>query len=186
MAQPNTELVPTQDIAVPDAPFPSALRGISHVAAPATLPAHHSRSHGSRTIRYHVTPNFNYSLVDGSVRQACRLRKFRPRTEDACCHWIRRFVMNHGKRQSDALGEADIVAFFRCCHGATSFCIHPEPGTEQPALPLPRRAHRPDASLRGVVRAATPARLPVVLSRDEVKRVLDALSATPRLVAMLL
>ena len=39
---------------------------------------------------------------------------------------------------------------------------------------------------QGVVRAATPARLPVVLSRDEVRRVIEALPATPKLVAMLL
>jgi integron integrase len=39
--------------------------------------------------------------------------------------------------------------------------------------------------LAGVVRAARPVRLPVVLSRDEVRRVLAGLDGTPRLVALL-
>jgi len=40
--------------------------------------------------------------------------------------------------------------------------------------------------LDGLVRASRPARLPVVLTRDEVRAVLDRLRGTPRLVALLL
>ena len=38
----------------------------------------------------------------------------------------------------------------------------------------------------GVVRAKRPQRLPVVLTRDEVKKVIDRMSGTPRLMALLL
>jgi integron integrase len=121
------------------------------------------------------------------VRQACRLRHFSPRTEDAYCHWIRRFIVFHGTRHPDQLGEADIVAFL----SSLAVVRQVSASTQNQALSsllflYDAVLHRPAASLQVVVRAATPARLPVVLSRDEVRRLLDALSATPRLVAMLL
>ena len=105
------------------------------------------------------------------VRQACRLRHFSPRTEDAYCHWIRRFIVFHGKRHPDELGEADIVAFL----SSLAVVRQVSASTQNQALSsllflYDAVLHRPVASLEGVVRAATPARLPVVLSRDEVRR----------------
>ncbi|MGZ5451951.1 MAG: integron integrase [Thermoanaerobaculia bacterium] len=121
------------------------------------------------------------------VRQACRLRHFSPRTEDAYCHWIRRFIVFHGKQHPEGLSETDIVAFL----SSLAVVRHVSASTQNQALSsllflYDAVLHRPVSSLQGVIRAAIPERLPVVLSRDEVRRVLDALSGTPKLVAMLL
>jgi site-specific recombinase XerD len=121
------------------------------------------------------------------VHQASRLRHFSAHTEDAYYHRIHRFIVFHGKRHSDQLGEADIVAFLP----SLAVVRQVSASTQNQALSsllflYDAVLHRPVACLPGVVRAATPARLPVVLSRDQVRRVPDALSATPKLVAILL
>jgi hypothetical protein len=38
------------------------------------------------------------------ARDACRLRHFSPRTEDAYCHWIRRFIVFNDTRHPATLG----------------------------------------------------------------------------------
>ena len=49
-------------------------------------------------------------LLD-QVRQACRLRHFSRRTEDAYTHWTRRFVLHQGKRHPATLGATEVTAF---------------------------------------------------------------------------
>src|ERR1017187_8369839 len=64
--------------------------------------------------------------------------------------------------------------------------FHPDAGPERASLPLPRSLGRPVESLGDVVRAKRPERLPVVLTRDEVRAVLARLDGTPLPVATLL
>ena len=64
--------------------------------------------------------------------------------------------------------------------------LHPEPGAQRPAVPLPRRLELDLPWLDGGVRAKRPQRLPVVLTRDEVRAVLQPLKGMPRLMAYLL
>src|ERR1035438_2575851 len=45
------------------------------------------------------------------VRAALRVRHYSLRTEEAYVGWIRRFVVFHGKRHPDEMGEAEINAF---------------------------------------------------------------------------
>jgi site-specific recombinase XerD len=49
-------------------------------------------------------------LLD-AVRQAIRARHLSPRTEEAYAHWIRRFIVHHGKRHPRELGAAEVKAF---------------------------------------------------------------------------
>lgn len=39
------------------------------------------------------------------VHEAVRRRNFSRRTEEACVHWIKRFIYFHGKRHPETLGE---------------------------------------------------------------------------------
>ena len=41
------------------------------------------------------------------VRAAVRTRHYSIRTEDAYVGWIRRFILFHGKRHPDEMGEAE-------------------------------------------------------------------------------
>src|SRR5713101_4379732 len=58
------------------------------------------------------------AIVDGrkaklldQVREAIRVRHYSLRTEEAYVHWIKRFVLLHGKRQPRDMGEGEISHF---------------------------------------------------------------------------
>ena len=120
------------------------------------------------------------------VRQAIRLRHYSRRTENAYLSWIRRFIVFHGKRHPAELGEAEVSAFVTALaeRGVSA-------STQNQALSavlflyevvLGRRL----AWMETIVRAQRPARLPVVLSRDEVAALLSRLHGTMWLMASLL
>jgi site-specific recombinase XerD len=118
-------------------------------------------------------------LLD-QVRAAARLRQFSSRTEDAYVFWIRRFIVHHGKRHPAVLGAPEVRAFLS--HLATD--RHVASSTQNQALSALLFLYRhvlgaPLPYLEGVEWARKPRRLPVVLSRDEVRRVLAELSGAP-------
>ena len=45
------------------------------------------------------------------VRHAIRTRHYSPRTEEAYVHWIRRYIVFHGKQHPSTLGAPDISTF---------------------------------------------------------------------------
>lgn len=45
------------------------------------------------------------------MRAELQVRHYSRRTEEAYVHWVRRFVLFHGKRHPAALGEREIAAF---------------------------------------------------------------------------
>ena len=120
------------------------------------------------------------------VRAAIRTRHYSPRTEEAYSGWIRRFIVFHGKRHPLELGEPEISAFVS--HLASRGVAA---STQNQALSavlflyqevLGRRLERMDT----IVRAQRPARLPVVLSREEVAALLSQLHGTVWLMASLM
>jgi integron integrase len=125
-------------------------------------------------------------LVD-RVRARMRLAHLSPRTERAYLHWMRRFVAFHGNRHPRELGQQDLEAFLSAL--ATKGNVGPS--TQNQALAALLFLYREALELElpwldGLVRAKKPRRLPVVLTREEAAAVLDALSGTPRLMALLL
>jgi integron integrase len=121
------------------------------------------------------------------VRQAIRARHYSPSTERAYVGWIRRYILFHGKRHPIEMREAEITQFLS--NLATE--RHVSASTQNQALSalifLYRQVLRVELDwLTGIVRAKRPARLPVVLTRQEVRRVLDRMKGTPWIVASLL
>jgi len=45
------------------------------------------------------------------LRLALRARHYSPRTEVAYVHWVRRFILFHGKRHPAGLGEIEVNGF---------------------------------------------------------------------------
>jgi len=121
------------------------------------------------------------------VRNELRLRHYSARTEEAYVHWVRRFVLFHGKRHPAGLGAPEIAAFLShlaCARGVAA-------STQNQALNalvfLYRHVLRQAIpELEGLVRAQRPRRLPVVLDRAEVRALLTQLDGEPGLVASLL
>ena len=52
----------------------------------------------------------NSKLLD-QVRYAVRMKHFSLRTEQAYVHWIRRFILFHGKRHPSEMGEKEVSMF---------------------------------------------------------------------------
>jgi integron integrase len=121
------------------------------------------------------------------VRAVLRARHYSRRTEDAYVAWIRRYVFFQGKRHPAEMGAEEVTAFLT----ALAVDSHVAASTQNQALSallfLYRDVLEVDLPwLDGIVRAKRPARLPVVLTRDEVRAVLQRLHGAPRLMACLL
>jgi integrase len=116
------------------------------------------------------------------VRQALRRTHYAMRTEEAYVAWIRRFILFHGTRHPQELGLPAVNAFL------TDRAV-----TQQVAASTQNQALRAllfldaevlDQPLEGhlqAVRAKQPQRLPTVLTREEVRRVLVALTSDSKL-----
>jgi hypothetical protein len=121
------------------------------------------------------------------VAEVSRFKRLSPRKEEAYWLWIRRFILYHGKRHPKEMNAPEVTAFLS--HLATE--EHVAASTQNQALNalvfLYREVlHVPLDSLADSVRARRPPRVPVVLSRDEVRRLLDAMQGTHQLMAQLL
>ncbi len=121
------------------------------------------------------------------MRHAARLRHLSRRTEDAYANWIRRFILFHGKRHPQEMAGPEVVAFLTDLAVRGGVAASTQNQALAAILFLYRVVLGRDLEgLRDMVRARRPHRLPVVLSRDEVRAVLAELPDVPRLVATLL
>ena len=125
-------------------------------------------------------------LLD-QVRLAIRTRHYSYMTEKAYVGWIKRFIFFHNKRHPAEMGEAEIAQFLSSL--ATE--SHVSASTQNQALNallfLYREILKKDIGyVNGVVRAKRPHRLPVVLTRQEVRSTLGFLDRSDWIMAMLL
>jgi integron integrase len=128
----------------------------------------------------------NVRLLD-RVRQAMRLRHYSYRTEQQYVGWSRRFILYHGKRHPRDLGHAEVEGFLS--HLAIE--RHVAAATQAQALAALLFLYKEVLNLHlpwlsNVVRATRPKRLPTVLSRAEVRRVLSQLDGQILLIVGLL
>jgi integron integrase len=121
------------------------------------------------------------------VREAVRARHYSRRTEETYVAWIRRYILFHGKRHPVEMGAAEITQFLTALAVEGKVAAATQNQALSALLFLYREVLALEAPwLDGLVRAKRPQRLPVVLSRDEVRAVLQRLEGTPRLMAYLL
>jgi integron integrase len=121
------------------------------------------------------------------VRDVIRRKHFSIRTEQSYVDWIRRFILFHNKRHPRDMAEAEITQFLT--HLARDGRV--AASTQNQALsallfPYKQVLKQEIGWLEGVERAKRPARLPVVLTRDEVHKIFAHLHGSPRLMAGLL
>ncbi|MDP3772898.1 MAG: phage integrase N-terminal SAM-like domain-containing protein, partial [Gemmatimonadales bacterium] len=127
------------------------------------------------------------SKLLGQVRLAIRARHMSPRTERQYVHWVKRFVLFHGKRHPLELGEEEVTAFLNHLADRAKVSASTQTQALSALLFMYRRVLRRQLPwLKGIVRAKRAQHIPVVLTRDEVRALLAALDGVPRLVAMLL
>jgi integrase len=101
--------------------------------------------------------------------------------------WIKRFILFHGKRHPAEMGEPEINRFL------TDLAVHRKvsASTQNQALSAllflyQHVLNQPIDWVNPAVRAQRPERLPVVLTKPEVKAILDRMDGSPQLIATLL
>jgi integron integrase len=125
-------------------------------------------------------------LLD-QVRDRIRAKHYSYRTEQAYLNWIRRFILHHEKRHPCDMGHTEISAFLTYLATQRRVAASTQNQALAAILFLYREVlDREVGELEALVRAKRPARLPCVLSREEVRAVLERLDGTCRLMASLL
>jgi integron integrase len=125
-------------------------------------------------------------LLD-QIRQLMRLRHYSLRTEEAYVGWIRRYILFHGKRHPRDLAESDIASFLSSLAVTGQVAASTQNQALNALLFLYKEVLRRELGFIGqTVRVKRPAKLPVVLSRADVRAVLEQLPGQYRLMGQLL
>jgi integron integrase len=121
------------------------------------------------------------------VRTALRVRHFSLRTEQAYLHWIRAFILHHHKRHPRDMGASQIQQYL------SYLAVEREvaPSTQNQALNalvfLYRHVLQTDPGrFEGFLRAKSRDRLPVVLTPEEARQILNQMLPPWHLMALLL
>jgi len=133
-----------------------------------------------------VVPNPKAKLLD-QVREVLRVKHYAIRTEEMYVHWIKRFIFFHQKQHPREMGAVEVQAFLS--HLAVT--QHVSASTQNQALNAlvflyQQVLHLELDSLENLVRAKRSRRIPLVMSKEEVRRVIASLSGTHQLLAKLL
>lgn len=121
------------------------------------------------------------------VHRTIRALHYSHRTEEAYVGWIRRYIIFHGKRHPATMGEREVREFLTDLAARRGVSASTQNQAMSGVLFLYKHVLRQDMGwVSGVVRARRPKRLPVVLSRQEVRAVLDQLEGGKWLMAALL
>src|SRR3990172_2849866 len=121
------------------------------------------------------------------LREALRSRHYSSRTEQTYCHWIKRFIFFHKVRHPAEMAEPEINTFLT--HLAVKEKVSASTQNQALSALLFLYRHvigREVGDLGDIIRARKPTRLPVVMTRDEVKAVLSNLSEDKWLMASLM
>lgn len=122
-----------------------------------------------------------------ALSEQLRLRHYSARTEQSYVAWVIRYIRFHDKRHPGDLDRKDVEKFLSWL--ATGLNV--SASTQNQAMAAIAFLYREVLRIQleefeQVARAKRPERLPTVLTREEVKRVIREMAGTPRLVAALL
>jgi len=132
-------------------------------------------------------PNQSKSPFLESVRGIIRVKHLSYRTEESYIGWIRRYILFHNKRHPKDMGAAEVQSFLT--HLAVEGNVAASTQNQAFAALLflyQKVLQKPLGNIEDVVRAKLPKRLPDVLTKDEVTRVLAYMRGDEWLVANLL
>lgn len=127
------------------------------------------------------------SALLSKMRTTIRRRNYSYRTEQAYINWVVRFVKFHDLLHPAEMAEEEVVDFLNFLAEDR----HVAASTQNQALCAilflyEHVLNQPLKELMDFKRAQTPKKLPVVLTKNEVKQVLKYLEGTPKLIAELL
>ena len=125
-------------------------------------------------------------LLD-QVRNAIRVKHYSIRTEEAYVDWIRRFILFHGKRHPREMAEEEMAQFLSYLAREGNVAASTQNQALSALLFLYKEVLKQEIGwLEKVERAKRPQKMPVVLSRAEIKQLFAHLKGVPKLMAGLL
>lgn len=131
-------------------------------------------------------PNPKLKLLD-QVAEVMRFKHYSLRTEQAYQQWIRRFILFHGKRHPKVMGADEVRTFLSDLASRKNVAVATQNQALNAIVFLYREVLQRDLGDFGnIERPSRPARLPMVLTRDEAKRLLAGMTGTHQLMAKLL
>lgn len=125
----------------------------------------------------------DWAALELQMREALRLRHTSLRTEKAYLGWFRRFRSFTGERPGVQVRAGDVVRFLSHLAVGERVAASTQNQAFSALLFLFRHVLHRELDVAGSVRARQRPRIPVVLSPEEVRRVLDALPERHRLMA---
>ena len=133
-----------------------------------------------------MVPNPKLKFLD-QCREIMRFKRFSLRTEEAYVHWIRRFILWSGKRHPKEMGAVEVNHFLGHLAGNESVAASTQNQALNALVFMYRNVVGRDVGeLGSFERAKRPARMPVVLSREEVQLLLSKLQGTQQLIGQFL
>ena len=134
----------------------------------------------------HHTPAAGQRLSE-RVREVLRCKHYSYRTEQAYLYWIRHFILFHNRQHPRDMGEPEVARFLT--HLAKD--RHVSASTQNQALNAllflyKQVLEREIGLIQGVTRAKASTHLPVVMTRDEVRAVLQRMQGREWLMASLM
>ena len=121
-------------------------------------------------------------------REVLRVKHYSPRTEDTYTQWVRNFILFHRKRHPKEMGVSEIAQYLT--HLATQQEVAASTQNQAFSAILFLYRHvlkiQLDESQLAELRPQRSKTIPVVLTKDEVKRLLANLTGTPKLIAQVM
>ena len=133
------------------------------------------------------TPSLRSVRLLDQLRERLRYRHYSLSTERSYAYWVRSYIRFHGLRHPREMGGREVEAFLS--HVANQRGASASTHKQALSALLFLYRHVLDVELpwmQDIGRPQTPARLPTVLSREEVERLLAAMPGVPGLVSRLL
>jgi site-specific recombinase XerD len=121
------------------------------------------------------------------VRDVLRVNHYSLRTEEAYLGWIRRFILFNGKKHPGEMGASEVEIYL------THLAVDEKVSTSTQKQALNALAflyhkvmQKPLGQFAHIARPKKPQRRPLVLSKEEVERILRVMTGTHQLMATLL
>ncbi len=125
-------------------------------------------------------------LLD-QMRERIRVKHYSIRTEETYLHWVKRYILFHKKRHPAEMGTPEVEAFLSHLAITANVSASTQNLALSSILFLYKEVLEVDLPwLEGVTRAKKPRRLPVVLTREEVRQLLAHMDGVHHMMASLM
>lgn len=132
-------------------------------------------------------PKKEKKLLD-RYAEALRTLHYSARTEKTYISWVRQYILHHHKRHPREMGAAEINEFITFLANQKNVAASTQNQAISAILFLYRRVLNIELDETALfpIRPARPKRLPVVLSKDEAKKIIDRMSGVYKLMTQIM